>query len=175
MCADPTGPRHQAISFGVQQNHVRMLRPQQAGLCALRGCNCDDRDQQKQDHVAPSDEGRSAAGLPCASGDEMVSLGFRVGNPLAIGWHWGRIFQHLLPVAVTPTTSRRIATRGLRRKWRKPKPIGWPAYTSSGPQEGAETIPRGGVVFSAIASFWRSRSVRTVALCPGYLAEGRMR
>ena len=71
---------------------------------------------KKRDHVAPSDEGRSAAGLACASGDEMVSLGFRVGNPLAIGWHWGRIFQHLLPVAVTPTTSRRIATRGLRRK-----------------------------------------------------------
>ena len=23
----------------------------------------------------------------CASGDELVSLGFRVGNPSAIGWH----------------------------------------------------------------------------------------
>jgi hypothetical protein len=28
----------------------------------------------------------------CASGDELVSLGFRVGN--AIGWHQPRIFQH---------------------------------------------------------------------------------
>src|SRR5438034_4481777 len=27
-----------------------------------------------------------AAELPCASGDELVSLGFRVGNPSAIGW-----------------------------------------------------------------------------------------
>jgi hypothetical protein len=53
----------------------------------------------------------------CASGDELVSLGFRVGNPSAIGWHQPRIFQHpLLPVGVTPTTSRRIATRSLRRK-----------------------------------------------------------
>jgi hypothetical protein len=175
MCADPTGPRHQAISFGVQQNHVRMLRPQQAGLCALRGCNCDDRDQQKQDHVAPSDEGRSAAGLPCASGDEMVSLGFRVGNPLAIGWHWGRIFQHLLPVAVTPTTSRRIATRGLRRKWpeaQADRVAGVHVFRSTG--RGRNHPPRRGS-FSAIASLWRSRSVRTVALCPGYLAEGRMR
>jgi hypothetical protein len=33
-------------------------------------------------------------GLPCASGDELVSLGFRVGNPSAIGWHQQRIFQH---------------------------------------------------------------------------------
>ena len=30
----------------------------------------------------------------CASGDELVSLGFRVGNPSAIGWHQRRIFQH---------------------------------------------------------------------------------
>ena len=36
----------------------------------------------------------AAAGLPCASGDELVSLGFRVGNPSAIGWHQRRIFQH---------------------------------------------------------------------------------
>jgi hypothetical protein len=26
-------------------------------------------------------------GLPCASGDELVSLGFRVGNSSAIWWH----------------------------------------------------------------------------------------
>jgi hypothetical protein len=30
----------------------------------------------------------------CASGDELVLLGFRVGNPSAIGWHQPRIFQH---------------------------------------------------------------------------------
>src|SRR5437868_7113947 len=35
----------------------------------------------------------SCRGLPCASGDELVSLGFRVGNPSAIGWHQRRIFQ----------------------------------------------------------------------------------
>jgi hypothetical protein len=32
--------------------------------------------------------------LSCAGGDELVSLGFRVGNPSAIGWHQRRIFQH---------------------------------------------------------------------------------
>ena len=31
----------------------------------------------------------SCRGLPCASGDELVSLGFRVGNPSAIGWYRG--------------------------------------------------------------------------------------
>jgi hypothetical protein len=30
----------------------------------------------------------------CASGDELVSLGFWVGNPSAIGGHQPRIFQH---------------------------------------------------------------------------------
>jgi hypothetical protein len=29
-----------------------------------------------------------------ARGDELVSLGFRVGNSSAIGWHQRRIFQH---------------------------------------------------------------------------------
>jgi hypothetical protein len=59
----------------------------------------------------------SCRGLPCASGDELVSLGLRVGNPSAIGWHQRVNFPaSLLPVAVTPTTSRRIATRSLRRK-----------------------------------------------------------
>jgi hypothetical protein len=72
---------------------------------------------KKQDHVAPSDEGRSAAGLPCASGDEMVSLGFRVGNPLAIGRHWGRIFQHLLPVAVTPQRAEESRRAVCAEKW----------------------------------------------------------
>jgi hypothetical protein len=40
-------------------------------------------------------------GLPYASGDELVSLGFRVGNPSAIGGI--RYFQHAcLPVGATP-------------------------------------------------------------------------
>jgi hypothetical protein len=58
--------------------------------------------------------------LPCASGDELVSLGFRVGNPSAIGWYQTANFPaSLLPVGVTATTSRRIATRSLRRKMAK--------------------------------------------------------
>jgi hypothetical protein len=40
-----------------------------------------------------------------------VSLGFRVGNPSAIGWYQPANFPaSLVPVGVTPTTSRRIAT-----------------------------------------------------------------
>jgi len=51
---------------------------------------------------------RSEPGLPCVSGDELVSLGFRVGNSSAIGWHQRANFPaSLLPVGVTPTTSRR--------------------------------------------------------------------
>ena len=39
------------------------------------------------------------------------------GNPSAIGWYQPVNFPaSLLPVGVTPTTSRRIATRSLRRK-----------------------------------------------------------
>jgi hypothetical protein len=34
----------------------------------------------------------AAAGLPCASGNELVSLGVRVDKPSAIGWHQPRIF-----------------------------------------------------------------------------------
>jgi hypothetical protein len=55
----------------------------------------------------------SSGGLPCASGDELVSLGFRVGNPSAIGGISGEFSS--IPV-ITPTTSRKIATRSLRRK-----------------------------------------------------------
>jgi hypothetical protein len=60
----------------------------------------------------------------------LVSLGFRVGNPSAIGWYQPANFlASLLSVGGTPTTSRRIATRSLRR-----------------------TIPRDGVVFLCGAS-----------------------
>jgi len=36
---------------------------------------------------AVSSQHVSSGGLPCASGEELVSLGFRVGNPSAIGWY----------------------------------------------------------------------------------------
>jgi len=51
------------------------------------------------------------------AGLSLVSLGFRVGNPSAIGWHQAANFPaSLLPVGGTPTTSKRIVTRSLRRK-----------------------------------------------------------
>jgi hypothetical protein len=49
---------------------------------------------QTNDRRARAAREQAAAGLPCASGDELVSLGFRVGNLSAIGWHQPRIFQH---------------------------------------------------------------------------------
>ena len=103
--------------------------------------------------ISRADHAAAAAGLPCASGDELVLLGFRVGNPSAIGGHQRANFSaSLLPVGVTPTTSRRIATRSLRRKMaRSPSRSGGRRHVFS-PQEGAKTIPRGGVFFCAQAT-----------------------
>jgi hypothetical protein len=54
----------------------------------------------------------------------------------------------LLPVGVIATTSRRIATRSLRRKMaRSPSRAGAGVHVFSS-QEGEETIPRGGIFFS---------------------------
>jgi hypothetical protein len=56
---------------------------------------------QTNDRRARAARKQLLAGLPCASGDELVSLGFRVGNPSAIGWHQRASFQaSLLPVGV---------------------------------------------------------------------------
>src|SRR5262249_14217060 len=52
----------------------------------------------------------------------------------------------LLPVGVTPTTSRRIATRSLRRKMAR-SPIGWPAYTSSAQRKEQKPSPAAGSFF----------------------------
>src|SRR2546428_684561 len=57
-----------------------------------------------------------------ASGDELVSLGFRVGNPSAIGWHQQRIFQHPCD------TEQRSATHSLRRKMARSQAERDPAY-----------------------------------------------
>jgi hypothetical protein len=79
-----------------------------------------------------------------------------------------RLFQYpLLPVGVVPTTSRRIASKN----GQKPKPSGWPAYTSSAHRKG-ETILRGWVVFSAAPAGarggsglgWRGTSRRQAVL-----------
>jgi hypothetical protein len=75
----------------------------------------------------------------CASGDELVSLGFRVGNPSAIGGASAANFPaSLLSVGVTPTPSRdRDAQFASRSRAERD-----PAYDRK-----AETIPRAGVVF----------------------------
>jgi hypothetical protein len=72
-----------------------------------------------------------------SAGDELVSLGFRVGNPSAMGWHQERIFQR--PCYREALTSRRNRDPQFAPKnGRKPKPSGWPAYTSSARKEGAK-------------------------------------
>jgi hypothetical protein len=85
-------------------------------------------------------------GCPYASGDELISLGFRIGNPSAIGWHQWNFPASLLPVGATPTTSRRMATRSLRRKMaRSPSRSGGRRTRLQ-----LQTIPRGGVFFCAL-------------------------
>jgi len=75
---------------------ARNIRPATASV-SLRLCVANRRHRRVRE-----------AGLPCVSGDELVSLGFRVGNSSAIGWHQRANFPaSLLPVGVTPTTSRR--------------------------------------------------------------------
>jgi hypothetical protein len=94
------------------------------GELRLAGCAAFGfEDQWRADKDAPPAPG---AGLflwggdrrvgACASGDELVSLGFRVGNPSAIGWHQRRIFQHPCYRRRYPDNEQRIATRSLRRK-----------------------------------------------------------
>ena len=108
--------------------------------------------QQRASPSARGKERRSGVSSDLC-GDELVSQGFRVGNPSAIGRHQRVNFPaSLLPVGATPTTSRRIATRSLRRKIaRSPSRSGGRTAPSSAPQEGAETIPGGGVFFCAQA------------------------
>jgi len=100
---------------------------------------------------APAVSGRvwpPAAGLPYASGDELVSLGFRVGNPSAIGRHERVNFPaSLLPVGATPTTSRRIATHGLRRKMARSRTEGMAVGHVFSSQEGQKPSPRWGSFF----------------------------
>jgi hypothetical protein len=69
-----------------------------------------------------------------ASGDELVSLGVRVGNPSTIGWHQRKFFS--IPVTRSRYTDNEQKNRDAQfasKNGQKPKPIGWPAYTSSAP------------------------------------------
>src|SRR5262249_34888181 len=100
----------------------------------------------------------SCGWVACASGDELLSLGFRVGNPSAIGWHqWANFPASLLPVGVTPTTSRRIATRSLRRKMaRSPSRAGGQRIR----RQLTEPSPRDGVFFYTMKHRGGGRSSR---------------
>src|SRR5262249_32178946 len=65
---------------------------------------------------------------------------FRVGNPSAIGWHQRRIFRHpCYPWALPDNEQKNRDAQFAPKNGQKPKPIGLVA-----PQEGAETMPRGG-------------------------------
>src|SRR5262245_63835551 len=78
--------------------------------------------------------------------DYDASLGFRVGNPSAIGWHQRVNFPaSLLPQA----TSRRIATRRFAPKNGQSPSRSVRRRTRLQPTGRGRNIPRGGVVFSA--------------------------
>jgi hypothetical protein len=82
----------------------------------------------------------------CASADELVSLGFRVGNPSAIGWYQRASFQaSLLPVGVIPTTSRQSRAQFASENGQKPSG----AVTRPSTQEGRNHPPRGGIFLSS--------------------------
>jgi hypothetical protein len=84
--------------------------------------------------------------VPCASGDELVSLGFRVGNPSAIGWYQPANFPaSLLPVGVIPTTSRQLRRTVCVGKWPEAERSRDPAVT----QEGRNHPPRRGIFLSS--------------------------
>ena len=98
----------------------------------------------------PSSRARKQLRLGCLmrAGDELVSLDFRVGNPSAIGRHQRVNFPaSLLPVGATPTTSRRIATHGLRRKMARSRTEGMAVGHVFSSQEGQKPSPRWGSFF----------------------------
>jgi hypothetical protein len=83
----------------------------------------------------------------CASGDELVSLGFRVGNPSAIGWCQPRISS--IPVTRRRHSDNEQKNRDAQfapKNGQKPSRAMNRRHVLSA-QEGAETIPRGGAVF----------------------------
>src|SRR5262249_31140951 len=60
----------------------------------------------------------------------------------------------LLPVGVTPTRSKGIATRQFASKnGQKPKPSRWPAYTSSAHRKGQKPSARGGIFFFSLETW----------------------
>jgi hypothetical protein len=73
------------------------------------------------------------------SSSELVSLGFRLGNPSAIGWHQPGIFQHPVTRGRPRTTSRRIATRSLRPEAQAEQVASVHVFSS---QEGRNHPPR---------------------------------
>jgi hypothetical protein len=79
-------------------------------------------------------------------------LGFRVGNPSAIGWYQRANFPaSLLPGGVTPTTRRRIATLSLRRKMaRSPSRSGGWRTRLQHHRKGQKPSPAAGYFFARV-------------------------
>src|SRR5262249_33400375 len=109
--------------------------------------------------LASCGNGQSAGDIGREIADEagmiLRRLGFRVGNSSAIGWHQRANFPaSLLPVGVTPTTSRRIATRSLRRKMaRKPSRAGG-RRTRFSHRKGQKPSPRRDSFFYSDTAPW---------------------
>src|SRR5262249_56849016 len=86
--------------------------------------------------------------VPCASGDELVSLGFRVGSPSAIGG----IGDEFSSIPVTHRCCSDNEQKNRRRavcaeKWPEAKPSRWSAYASSAHRKGQKPSPAAGDFF----------------------------
>src|SRR5207253_11399883 len=89
------------------------------------------------------------------SGDEMVSLGFWVGNPSAIGWHQPRIFQHpCYPYASSRQRAEESRRAVCAEKWPEAQAEQVAGVHVFSPQEGAETIPRDPMNSREVHKIW---------------------
>jgi class 3 adenylate cyclase len=96
-----------------------------------------------------------------------TNFGILVGNPPAIGWYQPANFPaSLLPIGVTPTTSRRIATRSLRRKMaRSPSRSGGRRTRLQLTGRGRNYPPRWGI-FSAAPAGARPSALAALQAAP---------
>src|SRR5262249_41425307 len=95
------------------------------------------------------------------------------GNPSAIGRHQRVNFPaSLLPVGATPTTSRRIATHGLRRKMTRSQTEGMAVGHVFSSQEGQKPSPPWGSFFcrGPRSSLEKADIMRCSKLAPFFFA-----
>src|SRR6516225_10090928 len=99
----------------------------------------------------------SCGWVPCASGDELASLGFRVGNPSAIGWHQPRIFQHpCYPKVLSRQRAEELRRAVCAEKWPEAQAEQEPAARPEH-RKGQKPSPAAGWFFPSIPPTRRRR------------------